>query len=392
MTTGPMTSRASVDYLIVGGGFYGCCLALFLRSISKKVMLVEAGEDILARASRVNQARVHTGFHYPRSMLTAVKSLVLHKRFASDFPEAIVDDFQMLYAIASTRSRVSAKRFHGMFRDMGSPIRPADASSTALFDPRRIEQVFACREYAFDYRVLRRKLLERFDAIDLDVRMRTAVTGIEDRPAGAVARLSTGEEIEARFIFNVTYSQINALLRTAGLPEADMKHEIAEVALVKPPPQLEHLGVTVMDGPFFSCMPHPGEGLHSLTHVRYTPQQSWTDRSSPSSAYDRLAAETPESRHRYMIADGQRYLPCLADAEWQRSLFDVKTVLLKNEDDDGRPILFRRQPHGSHVISIMGGKIDNIYDLFDLTRATSPEWGAADLRYLTQDTKQMLPS
>lgn len=387
-----MTSRAKVDYLIVGGGFYGCCLALFLRSVSDNVMLVEAGDQILTRASRVNQARVHTGFHYPRSMLTAVKSLVLHNRFAVDFPEAIVDDFRMLYAIAGKRSKVSAKRFHGMFRDMGSPIRPADPSHAALFDPDRIEQVFECREYAFDYKMLRRKVQERFDAIDLDVRLRTMVAGIEERADGAVARLSTGEEIEARFIFNVTYAQINALLRTAGLPEAEMKHEIAEVALVQPPPPLERLGVTVMDGPFFSCMPHPGEALHSLTHVRYTPQASWTDRSSARSAYDRLADTPLESRHRYMIADAQRYLPCMADAKWQRSMFDVKTVLLKNEADDGRPILFRRQPHGSHVISIMGGKIDNIYDLFDLTRATSPEWAGADLRHLMGDRREALPS
>ena len=91
-----MTDRRSVDYLVIGGGFYGCSLALFLRSVSDRVMLVEAGERLLDRASRVNQARVHTGFHYPRSMLTAVKSLVLHNRFASDFPDAIVDDVVLI--------------------------------------------------------------------------------------------------------------------------------------------------------------------------------------------------------------------------------------------------------------------------------------------------------
>ena len=80
-----MTLR-QVDYLIVGGGFYGCCLALYLRSISNRVLLVEAGDTLLDRASRVNQARVHTGFHYPRSALTAVKSMLLHRRFMADSP------------------------------------------------------------------------------------------------------------------------------------------------------------------------------------------------------------------------------------------------------------------------------------------------------------------
>lgn len=381
-----------VDYLVVGGGFYGCCLALFLRSISDRITLVEAGDSLLDRASRVNQARVHTGFHYPRSMLTAVKSLVLHNRFATDFPDAVVDDFQMLYAIARRRSKVSAKRFHRMFADMGSPIAPATASQAALFDPDLIEGVFACHEYAFDYKVLRRHMENRFDALGFDVRLGTAAIEIEDRPDGAVARLSTGEEIEARYVFNVTYAQVNAVLRSAGLPEADVKHEVAEIALIKPPPQLERYGVTIMDGPFLSCMPYPAEKVHSLTHVRYTPQLSWTDRTTARSAYEVFDHSTLETRHRHMLLDGQRYLPCLADAEWLKSIYDVKTVLVKNEQDDGRPILFRRQPEGSRVISVIGGKIDNIYDLFDAARRAEPEWAAADLRFLHPEGRRMRES
>ena len=96
-------SDNDIDYLIIGGGFYGCCLALYLRSITDRVIVVEAADTLMSRASRVNQARIHTGFHYPRSALTAVKSMILHRRFIQDFPEAVVDEFQMLYAIARRR-------------------------------------------------------------------------------------------------------------------------------------------------------------------------------------------------------------------------------------------------------------------------------------------------
>ena len=109
-----MNARPAIDYLVIGGGFYGCSLALFLRSVSRRVVLVEAAGELLTRASRVNQARVHTGFHYPRSAMTAVKSMVLHRRFAADFPDAVDANFQMLYAIARRRSRISAKRFYRM--------------------------------------------------------------------------------------------------------------------------------------------------------------------------------------------------------------------------------------------------------------------------------------
>lgn len=367
-----MTVKA--DYLIVGGGFYGCCLALYLRSISARVLMVEAGDTLLDRASRVNQARVHTGFHYPRSALTAVKSMVLHQRFMADFPEAVTDDFQMLYAIARRRSKVSAKRFYRMFRDIGAPIWPALPGQAALFDPDRVAGVFACSEAAFDYSVLRRLLAERLERAGVEVRMSTSLEALRDVPEGIRATLSDGAEVAARYAFNITYAGINDVLDRARLPRAQLKHELAEIALVEPPDELQGIGVTLMDGPFFSCMPYPAEGLHSLTHVRYTPHISWTDEQGLGLAFGRLAAADPQSRVQHMIRDGCRYLPCLTHAVPRDSIYDVKTVLTKNERDDGRPILYQRKPADSRVVSILGGKIDNIYDLFDLVRQTGAEF------------------
>ena len=80
---------------------------------------------------------------------------------------------------------------------------------------------------------------------------------------------------------------------------------------------------------------------------------------------------------RHMILDSKRYVPAIAGATYQKSLYEVKAVLVKNERDDGRPILYQRSPKTSRVISILGAKIDNIYDLFELVRQTEPEFVAA---------------
>lgn len=370
--------RTRYDYIVIGGGFYGCCLALYLRSISARVLLVEAGPALMDRASRVNQARVHTGFHYPRSAATAVKSMLLHRRFLADFPQAVVGDFQMLYAIARRRSKVTAKKFHRMFRDMGADIDIAGPAHRALFDAERIEEVFACHEVAFDHKILGRLVGERLVAAGIDVRLATAVVGLVDHPGGPVVQLSDGSEVSASFAFNITYSQINAVLAKAELPPARLKHEIAELALITPPRELERIGVTVMDGPFFSAMPYPSEGLYSLTHVRYTPHDSWADNAALRDPYAHFAALAPESRFAFMRRDAQFYLPCMAGAEYRRSIYEVKTVLIKNEGDDGRPILYHRNPEASRVISVLGGKIDNIYDLFEAVRATGGAFAGAD--------------
>src|SRR6266496_2767456 len=77
------------DAVVIGGGFYGASLALELKSRLERVLLLEREARLLRRASYVNQARVHNGYHYPRSVLTALRSRHNYVRFRERFPDAI---------------------------------------------------------------------------------------------------------------------------------------------------------------------------------------------------------------------------------------------------------------------------------------------------------------
>lgn len=372
-------ARSDPDFVIIGGGVYGCCLALFLRSISDSVVIIEQEETALACASRNNQARIHTGFHYPRSFVTALRSLALHRRFASDFPEAVVDDFAMLYAIARRRSKVSAARFERTFRYMGATFQRASRTEAAIFNPELIEQCFTCEEFAFDCNILRDLLMDRIHRAGIEISFSSRVEAVASRGDRHLVVCSGGRELTARTVFNVTYSGLNRLLRASGLETVEIKHEVAEIALIEPPAELGGLGITVMDGPFFSAMPFPSTGQYSLTHVRYTPHASWSDHATPYEA----PSEPPASRNRHMLLDAARYLPAMRDAVWSRSLYETKTVLARNERDDGRPILFHRDALHPSVISVLGGKIDNIYDLFACLMEEEEAWSGAHDGYLT---------
>lgn len=362
------------DVVIIGGGFYGCCLALFLRSVKARVLVIEAGTGLLERASRVNQAQIHTGFHYPRSFTTAIRSRALQERFVRDFKHAVVRDFDMLYAIAAHRSKVSASRFARMFEVIGAPFSPAPQQLRMLFDTKLIEEVFVCREFAFDWSALRNGLHMRLEANAVPVRMGESVETTRCERERVVVCLAGGKELTTTSLFNVTYANINNLALRSGLAPLPLKHELAEVALVEPPPELARLAVTVMDGPFFSSMPYPAEKLYSLTHVRYTPHFSWVDSSKDVSPYQIKDRVPKELRWRYMVQDAKRFLPCLKDVIYRHSLFDLKTVLVKNERDDGRPILLQRHSDGPRIYSVMGAKIDNIYDLFEELPQMDEAW------------------
>lgn len=78
-TTG---DNSSWDAVVIGGGFYGCAIAVFLaRQRNWRVCLVEQEKALMTRASYNNQARVHNGYHYPRSFVTAYRSRINLPRF-----------------------------------------------------------------------------------------------------------------------------------------------------------------------------------------------------------------------------------------------------------------------------------------------------------------------
>jgi hypothetical protein len=203
----------------------------------------------------------------------------------------------------------------------------------------------------------------------VQIRCQSRVTKIfqgEKSPLQVVVE-SEGREpklFKCRYVFNCSYSGLNQLGGDFTGVSVGLKQEVTEMALMRMPESLEGLGITVMDGPFFSIMPFPARGLHTLSHVRYTPHLHWSD-ASGMDPYARLQDYPCESRVDRMVRDVGRYIPDVLKTKHIDSLFEIKTVLVKNEGDDGRPILFERHSNLPGCYSILGGKIDNIYDVIE---------------------------
>lgn len=356
------------DAIVIGGGFYGAAIAIYLKNRRglSNVLLIERERDLLLRASYNNQARVHNGYHYPRSFTTAFRSRVNLPHFVRDYPEAVKRDFTKLYAIARRNSKVTAKQFERFCREIGARLEPAPVSMRRLFEPRLIEEVFLVEEYAFDTSKLAEWARQELKQCGIETRFDTCAVGTQRAPQGLSVSINgpAAEVLNSRFVFNCTYSGLNQIAGDFPGTTTRLKHEITEMALMQVPPALNSVGVTVMDGPFFSMMPFPARGLHTLSHVRYTPHCHWTDQPDLD-PYQKLASYAQETRADRMVRDVARYMPAILDAKHVDSLFEVKTILVKNEGDDGRPILFEKHPQLPGCYSILGGKIDNIYDVLE---------------------------
>ncbi len=355
--------------LIIGGGFFGMYLAEHFAQRGCAVRLVEKEPQFMTRASYANQARVHNGYHYPRSVLTALRSRISFPRFVSEFRECVDSDFEKYYLIGNPLGKVSAKQFLKFCERIGAQCELAPNRIKALTNPALIEACFSVVEYAFDAVKLRDVMIERLASSTVVSSLNTSVESVRQQGEGLLAEIrnEVSEETEticADHVFNCTYSRINYVNAHSGINFVPLKHEMTEMCLVEVPDQLKQLGITVMCGPFFSVMPFPPAGLHTFSHVRYTPHYEWRDGDGIEyeDAHAKFASAQRNSAWRYMQKDAARYIPVLSECSYQSSLWEVKTILPRSETDDSRPILFLPNHGLKGFHCIMGGKIDNVYD------------------------------
>lgn len=348
------------DAVVIGGGFYGCEIALELRCLGfERVTILERERELMQRASFVNQARIHNGYHYPRSIMTAERSHRNVEYFLDQYCDAVESGSRCFYAIAYG-SKVNASQFERFCRTVGIACRPAPVRIVRLFDRNLVQAVFQVEEYLLDAQRLSALIEQRLAHAGVDILTGTEA-GIEAESPDYVKVSTARGDLRASYVFNCTYAELDS---TGVDIQPVIKRELAEMLLIEPPAELEGVGVTVMDGPFFSTLPFPPADLHTLSHVRYTPHEAWDEP---------FAGDVhPQRSHRdAMLRDSSRYLPCLSRAKVVDSLFEIKAVLRASEDNDGRPILFERHVGHERIFSIMGAKLDNIFDIQENLRAQS---------------------
>ncbi|MFT4271317.1 MAG: FAD-dependent oxidoreductase [Pantoea sp.] len=268
-----MAKMVCRNIAIAGGGFFGLYLAEQLALKGCRVTIFEKSQQLMSRASYVNQARVHNGYHYPRSILTALRSRLSFPRFVNEFADCIDDDFAKYYLVAGSLSKVTGEQFRRFCQRIGAECEEAPAAVKNLVNPGLIDAVFRTREYAFDSHKLRDIMIDRLSAAKVRVVTDAVVEKVKKSGEGLEVFTSIGGQPETVYVdhlFNCTYSRINYLLDGSGLALIPLRHEMTEMCLVEVPEEFRKMGMTLMCGPFFSVMPFPSAQLHSFSHVRYT--------------------------------------------------------------------------------------------------------------------------
>ncbi len=373
-----------VDKIIIGAGLYGLYSALYCAKKGQRVTVLEMDGAAFSRATYINQARVHMGYHYPRSLATAQKSAGYFKRFVEDYSFCIHSRFQQVYATSRHFSWTDAKEFVKFCQDAGIPCEVLPVER--YFREGSCDGAFLTEEYTYDAHILRDFFLEELrKQKGVELLCQRDITRIlkrEDRYEIHALHQGKDERYEAPFVLNATYASVNQVLQLAGA-EAEgsfepfrIKYELCEIILCRVNDRLRDIGLTVMDGPFFSIMPFGKTGCHSLTSVTFTPHKTSHETVPRFSCMEGgscgrwlgncdACEKKPKSAWEYMSALARKYVREEYRFTYEKSLFSMKPILKASEIDDSRPTVIRYATRRPTFISVLSGKINTVYDLDD---------------------------
>ncbi len=150
------------DRIIIGAGMYGLYSALFCgRRKEQSVLVLECDPTPFRRATYINQARVHQGYHYPRSISTAIKSAGYFERFHKDYSFCINREFDKVYATSSQYSWSDGRQFKQFCKAAGIPCE--ELQPERFFKDRMCDGAFLTREFTYGAMILRDYFLRELE-------------------------------------------------------------------------------------------------------------------------------------------------------------------------------------------------------------------------------------
>ena len=276
---------------IAGAGIYGATAALRLAASGHQVTLFDP-LGVMQAASAINQCRVHSGYHYPRSPETISEILEARKEFIAEFAPAIVHNSRHYYAIPREGSRTSPEEYEQVMAGHGLKLRECR--------PEWMNVEYIARCYEVDENIYDSASLRTL----IESRLQTAGILFEQRQFLPEMRGNYD------FVAWATYG-----MGASRKVFAIAKYQVAEKILIELPQELRRLTLVIVDGPFTAFDPY-GDSLYSLFgSAKHT--NHWTSADSAAAIpeiYGRrlnLASFTPveDSRFELMREDCARALP-----------------------------------------------------------------------------------
>tara|TARA_Y100000589_G_scaffold72501_1_gene65302 strand:+ start:13023 stop:14078 length:1056 start_codon:yes stop_codon:yes gene_type:complete len=346
---------------VVGAGVFGSTCALRLSNIGHECVLFEKKDSILSCASRVNQYRLHKGYHYPRGNETVTQLSKSSRRFEEEFSSAINYKMKNIYALAAEKSLVNTNQYIDFLRSNSLDYRIIPECE--FLKSEMFSSIFEVNEGLINFFLLKNLLTERIkNSKNLRVKLKTEFNN------------EFADEFD--FIIICTYGLSSQLLPKKIRRE--YKYQLIEKPVVMPPLSLRNKSIVIIDGPFMCIDPMIGTDLSVLGNVKHAVYQtSFGYQPDPISSEFKInpwedIKDCSKSRFHIFIEHGGKYIRDFEKCEFKFSMTGYRVVNINREKTDDRPTYIN---NFGKYFEVSSGKIDTC------------SWAADQLVNLIEDKK-----
>lgn len=316
--------------LIHGGGWYGCHIAIAMHKRGHDVRLQDRRGRLFGGASGANPARLHMGYHYPRSAVTRHSCQEHNAAFLLQYGSLSRSVEVNHYAIAENDSLMDFRTYVQVLRSEA----PLTEENPADFGYRCIEGVIRVPERHLVIRVVREYFERELTRLGIWTGCRHDMNAPD-------------------LLIDCTFC--------AGSAAGIARYEPCVMGLLEGP---THRALTVMDGPFPSIYPWDElQDLSSLTSASLTPLARCATYEEAEDLLRRTSVAGALERAEAMLDQMARYWPAARDVY---KLVDVRTGIRAQPMSaaDSRYCSIDFEPAGDRWdhdhVTVRPGKIDSV--------------------------------
>lgn len=318
---------------VVGAGIYGSTIAIKLAKSGINVDLYDK-IGILGGASSINQFRVHSGYHYPRSDETIEEVISSRSEFMEEYSQAIVGGIKNYYAMPHIGSRVTSEYYEDTMKRFGLQL---DDVRLDWVDYSFISKTWLVDESIYCPKILKKLLQNEIESLNINFLRTVFHPSLEDRYENVIyANYGIGNTAKALF--------------------SNVKYQLAEKIKIYLPSTIQKVSLVVVDGPFTAFDPLGNSGFSQFGSAKYT--NHWETNCYPFEVpceYSDLI-NTPQyiktdlTNFPFMLDEAAHVTQLAKEAKYMGSKFTIRVV----EDDpesDKRVLYVKKLDKNIYVFS-----------------------------------------
>lgn len=334
--------------LIIGGGIHGCFLAKYLNKKKFDITIIEKENDICMGSSHATHNRANRGYHYPRSINTAKECLDGYDYFNKNY-KPFLSKAPSYYCIEKN-SKTNLKKYIIFCKKNKLPFKLIKKNNT--INNQSLEGIVLGEEGCYNHYKLKNYLSTYLKATQIKKYFNFNLKKVSFSKSTVRLLSSNKIIIEDNFdtIINATYDNTNIVRKIfhlkKNLPQKYL-HQQTEIIRVRSTKKF--LGITIMDGPFVTIMPHIGKKNEYLLYDVENSILREGKKNIPNKKY--------KSNYKKIIKKLKKYINYTNELKYVGSYFGNRPIPLSNtEADRSVKVVYNKLKNGINFISIREGK------------------------------------